>query len=232
MTPDTPTSAMVFAAGFGTRMGALTADRPKPLINVAGRALIDHTLDIVESAGITRKIVNVHYRAEMMRRHLAGRSVTISEETGDILETGGGLRKALPLLRPGPVYTLNSDSIWRGPNPLTALSDAWSPEIMDALLLLIAPEAAHGHSGAGDFVLGKDGQITRGPGLIYSGAQIIKTDRLADITDAAFSLNVVWDRMLSDGRVFGLRYPGAWCDVGTPHGIQDAENLLRGDRDV
>ena len=232
MTPDAPTSAMVFAAGFGTRMGALTADRPKPLINVAGRALIDHTLDIVETAGITRTIVNVHYMAEKIHAHLAGRDVTISDETGDILETGGGLRKALPLLGPGPVYTLNSDSIWRGPNPLTALSDAWNPEVMDALLLLIAPDSARGHSGAGDFVLAKDGQITRGPGLIYSGAQIIKTDRLAGISDEAFSLNIVWDQMLSDGRVFGLRYPGAWCDVGTPQGIQDAENLLGGGRGV
>lgn len=228
MTSGRPTSAMVFAAGFGTRMGPLTADRPKPLIEVAGKPLIDHALDIVEQAGIARTVVNVHYKADMIRAHLAGRDIALSDETGDILETGGGLRKALPLLGPGPVHTLNSDSIWRGPNPLTALSDAWNPAVMDALLLLVPPDSAHGHSGAGDFVLARDGRIARGRGLIYSGAQIMKTDRLAGVAADRFSLNIVWDEMLADGRVFGLRYPGAWCDVGTPQGIRDAEDLLGG----
>ena len=119
-----PFPLMLFAAGFGTRMGALTADRPKPLIPVAGRALIDHALDVAEAAGVTRTVVNTHYKAEQIARHLAGRDVLISHEPGPILETGGGLRQALPLLGPGPVAILNSDAIWTGANPLTQLAAA------------------------------------------------------------------------------------------------------------
>lgn len=228
---DSPQAVMLFAAGFGTRMGALTADRPKPLIPVAGRALIDHALDLVEGAAIPQRVANLHYRAEMLAAHLAGRNVQLSIEAPDILETGGGLRHALPLMGAGPVFTLNTDAIWQGPNPLVLAQQAWDPDTMDALLVCIPPAQAVGHAGAGDFTPDATGRLTRGPGLIYGGAQIIKTDMLEQIPEQVFSLNLLWDRMLAQGRLFGLRYPGKWCDVGRPEGIDMAERMI-GDTDV
>lgn len=217
---------MLFAAGFGTRMGALTADRPKPMIPVAGRPLIDHALELVSPMALSRVVVNLHYKPAALKAHLAGRNVLFSEERPDILETGGGLRHALPLLGVGPVFTMNTDAVWRGPNPLTILRDAWNPEHMDALLILVARERAVGHSGKGDFLLGKAGQITRGPGHVYGGAQIIKTEGLAAVPERAFSLNILWNQIAENGRLFGIEYPGLWCDVGHPKGIELAENLL------
>lgn len=228
---DRPQAVMLFAAGFGTRMGALTADRPKPLVHVAGRALIDHALALVGDAGIARKVANLHYRAEMLEKHLAGRDVLISVETPDILETGGGLRQAMPLLGEGPVFTLNTDAIWKGPNPLSLALQAWDPARMDALLVCISPDMAVGHAGRGDFVIDEAGHLSRGPGWVYGGAQIIRTEALNTIPDRAFSLNLLWDRMQAQGRLFGLRYPGQWCDVGRPEGIALAENLI-GQHDV
>lgn len=221
---------MLFAAGFGTRMGALTRDRPKPLIPVAGRALLDHALDLVGDAGL-RAVVNTHYLGDQVADHLAGRDVAISHEVPDILETGGGLRHALPLLGKGPVFTLNTDAVWDGPNPLTLLREAWDETAMDALLVTISPENAVGHAGPGDFTADAQGRLTRGPGQVYAGAQIIKTDLLPEIPQRAFSLNLLWDRMLAKGRVFGLPYPGRWCDVGHPEGIALAESMIEG-RDV
>ncbi|WP_138935803.1 nucleotidyltransferase family protein [Roseovarius arcticus] len=229
---NVPTSLMLFAAGFGTRMGSLTADRPKPLIEVAGRALLDHALDIGADAGVPRIVVNAHYKAEQIAAHLAGRDIAISREAPDILDTGGGLRAAMPLLGRSPVFTMNSDAIWHGPNPLALLAEAWRDD-MDALLLCVPPAHAIGHAGQGDFVMDADGRATRGAGrgLIYSGAQIIRTDALAEMPDSAFSLNVVWDKMLADARLFGISYPGNWCDVGHPGGIKLAEDMLE-HRDV
>lgn len=219
---------MIFAAGFGTRMGALTADRPKPLIPVAGRPLIDHALDLARDAGIGRPVVNTHYLADRMAAHLAGRDVAISHESPDILDTGGGLRHALPQLGDGPVLTLNSDVVWAGPNPLSLLSMAWEPLRMDALLLCVEPDSAIGRVGGGDFSADDEGRLSRGGPLIYGGAQIVKPGGLHDIPDTAFSLNRLWDRMIAGGRLFGLRYPGRWCDVGRPEGIALAESLLAG----
>lgn len=221
-----PQAAMLFAAGFGTRMGALTQDRPKPLIRVAGRALLHHALDLARGAGPARIVVNTHYMAEQIAAHLAGQDIALSHETPQILDTGGGLRAALPLLGHGPVWTLNTDAVWAGPNPLRLLAENWDPARMDALLLCLPPAQAIGHAGAGDFKLDEAGQLHRGPGLIYSGAQIIRTDLLADIAQPAFSLNLLWDRMLATGRLHGLRYPGRWCDVGHPAGIALAEEML------
>ncbi len=232
MTRERPTSLMLFAAGLGTRMGTLTANRPKPLIPVAGKALIDHALGWVDGAGVESVVVNLHYKSGMLRTHLANRNLTFSDETGMILNTGGGLRQALPLLGRGPVFTFNPDAIWAGPNPLRLLAAAWRPEDMDALLLLIPPIRARGHRGVGDFVPDKAGRITRGPGLIYSGAQIICTERLSEIREKAFSLNLLWDRLVASGRACGLTYRGRWCDVGRPEGIGLAEAMLNGARDV
>ena len=217
---------MLFAAGFGTRMGALTADRPKPLVEVAGRPMIDRALDLVDAYGSEKVVANLHYKSDMLRAHLAGRDIGFSEEYPEILETGGGLRAALPLLGTGPVMTLNTDAIWSGPNPLQILAKAWDPERMDALLICVPRDSAVGHSGTGDFLSDEQGRLRRGPGAIYGGAQIVNPDGLHAIEQDAFSLNLLWDRMLRDGRLFGIGYPGQWCDVGRPEGIALAERMI------
>ncbi|NCU20568.1 nucleotidyltransferase family protein [Candidatus Falkowbacteria bacterium] len=221
-----PDALMLFAAGFGTRMGALTATRPKPLIKVAGRALIDHALTLAEAAAVVRIVANTHYLADQIAAHLAGRGVRISAEPERILETGGGLRAARPLLGAGPVFTLNTDAVWTGPNVLQTLRAAWCAP-MGALLALVPPDRALGHTGPGDFTLGPDGRITRGPGYVYSGAQIVDPAGLEDIPEAVFSLNRHWDRLISEGRAFGVIHPGGWCDVGRPESIPLAETMLR-----
>ena len=221
-----PTSAMLFAAGFGTRMKALTRDRPKPLIEVAGRPLIDHALDIATGAGIDDLIANLHYKPDMLAAHLAPRGVVLSHEQPDILETGGGLKAALPLLRPGPVATLNTDAIWAGPNALSLLMQGWDADRMDALLMCVPVENAIGHAGPGDFTADPDGRIRRGPGLVYGGVQILKPDGLDRFSQPAFSLNLLWNDMQQAGRLFAMVYPGRWCDVGHPGGIALAEEML------
>lgn len=219
---------MLFAAGFGTRMGALTANRPKPLIPVAGKALIDHALMIATTAGISRIVVNLHYLGGQIAAHLQNRNVILSWEPGQILETGGGLKAALPLLGEGPVLTLNTDAVWTGKNPLAQLLAAWNPDKMDALLLLLPAEQALGHNGTGDFLLAPDGRITRANGAsapIYLGAQILKTQALSAISEPVFSLNRLWDAAISQNRAYGLIHQGGWCDVGRPDGIALAESL-------
>lgn len=229
---DHPTSLMLFAAGLGTRMGLLTKDRPKPLIPVNGRPLIDHALGWVQDAGIKKVVVNTHYKAEMIHAHLSDQNISFSPEIDTVLETGGGLRRALPLLGSGPVFTFNPDAVWKGPNPLSLLRSAWRPDQMDALLMLVPQQRASAHSGRGDFVTDRDGRLMRGPGQIYTGAQIVRTDLLNRIPKEVFSLNLLWDDLLGSGRVFGMSYPGQWCDVGTPEGIGAAEAMLRGNDDV
>ena len=231
-----PDALMLFAAGVGKRMLPLTADRPKPLIRVAGKALIDHALALADAMPLSRKVVNLHYRADQIARHLQHRpDLALVTEAPDILETGGGLRNALPLLGDGPVFVLNSDAVWRGPNPLQVLADHWNPAVMDVLLLLAPAALAHGHTGPGDFALDPAGRISRAPGEslthIYLGAQITRTDRLAAIPEPAFSLNLIWDQMIRAGRACGVTYPGQWCDVGRPESIALAETLLES-RDV
>lgn len=224
---------MLFAAGLGTRMQPLTADIPKPLIRVANKPLIDHALDIAVQANIANIVVNAHHKSNQIAQHLTQSPVQMSEERGTLLETGGGLRRALPLLGAGPVFTLNSDAVWSGVNPLAQLSECWMPSDMDALLLLIRVENARGHGGTGDFVFtDQAGRIERGPGLIYSGAQIIRTEDLEQIPEQVFSLHKVWNLMLARRRVFGLIYDGLWCDVGTPAGILKAEEMLQKTQNV
>lgn len=220
------TPVMLFAAGFGTRMRALTQDRPKPLVEVAGKALIDHALDLATAAAPGRIVANLHYKAEMLEAHLRPHGVAISRETPEILDTGGGLRAALPLLGADPVFTMNTDAIWVGPNPLDLLRENWDPERMDALLMWAPVSRAVGHSGPGDFVADKSGRLSRGPGLVYGGAQILRTGGLRDIPARVFSLNLLWDRMQIERRLFATIYPGRWCDVGNPEGVALAEGLL------
>lgn len=222
-------SVMLFAAGFGTGMKHLTRDRPKPLIKVAGRPLIDHALALSEDLPATRTVVNLHYKAEMLQSHLSTRDVKTILETPHILDTGGGLRNAVPLLGKTTVMTMNSDAVWRGPNPLRQLAEAWDPTRMDGLLMCIPPEQAMGYRRGGNFIIDADGRITRGAGVIYTGAQIIKTDRLADITEHVFSLNALWDLLMADNRLYAVEYDGKWCDVGHPDGIAIAEATLAED---
>ena len=221
-----PVPLMLFAAGFGTRMQQLTAHQPKPLIRVAGQALIDHALALAHDAGADPVVVNLHYLPDMLEQHLAGMAVRTVREEPQILETGGGLRNALPQLGADPVLTLNSDAVWSGPNPLKLLVEAWDPSIMDALLICVPLNRAHGRAGKADFGIDTAGRLHRGGDTVYGGAQILKTELLETVSDKAFSLNVVWNMMADRQRLFGLEYPGHWCDVGHPDGIAEAEAML------
>lgn len=221
---------MLFAAGFGTRMGSLTTNKPKPLLNVAGKTLLDRSLDLARAAGIIRTVVNLHYHGDQIARHLAQQSdVSLSWETDQILETGGGLRHALPLLGSAPVFTLNPDAVWTGANPLIQLREAWDGTRMDALLLLLPVMAVKDRTGGADFALAEDGRISRAGKTgqhLYLGAQIIRTEGLAAFPDAPFSLNRLWDQLIADDRAFGVMHRGGWCDVGTPQGLVDGEQML------
>lgn len=215
---------MIFGAGLGTRMAPLTQTMPKPLIPVAGRALLDHALDLCAGRPV---VVNTHYLADRMERHLRQRDkVRISHEP-ELLETGGGLAQARPLLQSDTCFTLNADAVWAGQNPLDLLQSAWQPAQMDALLMLVPRARAVGHVGHGDFNIAPSGALRRGRGgLVYTGAQILNLGSLDQISERAFSLNKVWDRLTIKGRLFGITYPGSWADVGTPEGIATAEAML------
>ena len=219
-------SVMVFAAGLGTRMGALTRDRPKPLVEVSGKPLIDHALALVDEINTSYIVINTHYKHEMLSAHLGDMGVKISPEFPDVLETGGGLKAALPMLQTNPVITLNSDAMWVGSNPLKGLINHWDGSRMDGLLLCVPPEQTNGYKGLGDFSMDARGMLCRQGNLVYSGAQIIKTELLDQIDDKVFSLNRLWDIMLKNKTLFGLSYSGLWCDVGTPEGIIEAENMI------
>jgi MurNAc alpha-1-phosphate uridylyltransferase len=221
-----PQSLMVFAAGFGTRMGALTAERPKPLIPVAGRALIDHALALAEGQGL-RIAVNAHYRADQVAAHLAGRDVTVLTEATEILDTGGGLKAALPRLGDGQVATLNPDVAWSGPNPLLHLLATPWPEDAGAILLLIPEDRALGRSGPGDFGLGEDGRLSRKGAFVYTGTQIIDAAAVRATPGEVFSLNATWTALAAERRLYGTVYPGRWCDAGSPEGLRAADALLR-----
>ncbi|MCK0140134.1 nucleotidyltransferase family protein [Aliiroseovarius sp. F47248L] len=222
-----PNAAMIFAAGRGTRMGALTQTLPKPMIPVAGKPLIDHALALVDDSPIEHVVINLHHLGSQITDHLGHRNIRFSNENDRLLETGGGLKKALTLLKSDTVITLNSDAVWTGPNPIQSLLALWDPNRMDALLMLVAQENAIGHKGAGDFIRADNGALHRGAGLTYTGCQIIKTAPVADVAEDVFSLNTVWDRLLENGRVFGVEHGGRWCDVGQPEGITLAETMLK-----
>ena len=231
-------TAMVMAAGLGKRMLPLTATTPKPLIEVGGRKLIDYMIDHLADAGVAHAVVNVHYLADQVEAYLAGRTspqVAFSDERAELLETGGGMVRAWRAgLLPDPFFCLNSDNIWiDGPrNTLLDLSDAWDPDRMDALLLLVPRERAHQHRGKGDFHLEPDGRLRRrapdedSAPYIYIGAQIAAHRLLRDAPDGAFSTNRLWDRALNEGRLFGVVHAGEWFDLGTPEAIAPAEARL------
>ncbi|WP_205480561.1 nucleotidyltransferase family protein [Sphingomonas arenae] len=232
-----PRTAMVMAAGLGKRMRPLTATRPKPLVEVAGKALLDHVLDRLRSAGVERVVVNVHYLADALEAHLKakanGLDVQISDERDLLLETGGGLKKALPLIDCDPFLAVNSDNFWvDGPaDTLKLLASHWDGERMDCLLLLVPHARAGNHSGLGDFHMGKDGRLARrtrskvAP-FVFTGIQIVAKRMLEGAPDGPFSTNLLWDRAIEEGRCFGVVHQGLWFDVGTPGAIRATEQAL------
>ena len=232
---------MVMAAGLGKRMRPLTDNRPKPLVEVAGRALIDHCFDRLRAAGVRKAVVNVHYLAELLEAHLAERvqgiEIAVSDEREQLLETGGGLIHALPLIDADPFLVVNSDNLWvDGPHDsLRRLASYWDDARMDTLLLLVPRERAHCHRGQGDFRIGEDGRLTRrgeapiAP-YVYTGIQIVSKRLLdGDHPDGPFSTNVLWDRAIEQGRMFGVVHEGLWFDVGAPDNITKAEEMLARD---
>lgn len=221
---DLPQAAMIFAAGFGTRMGELTRSTPKPMLPLAGRPMIDHAIDYVESAGIERIVANTHYLHDAIAPHLIARGITVLRESPEILDTGGGLKAARAALGDSPVITLNPDAAWTGPNPVETLLSAWRHE-MRALLLLVPLETANSARTDGDFSL-EQGEIRRKGRYLYTGAQIIRTDILDDFPALTFSLNEVWDRIADTGPLHGVVHDGGWCDIGHPEGLDDAHRML------
>ncbi|WP_235962670.1 nucleotidyltransferase family protein [Jannaschia marina] len=218
-------ACMVFAAGRGTRMRPLTDDRPKAMVEVAGRPLIDHALEQVAGPGPT--VVNTHHFAEQLERHLAGTDVTVLRETPTLLETGGGLRNALPHLGDGPVLTMNGDACWTGPRARDTLEAAWQPERMDGLLLLV-PQPQGAIQAGVRFALDAEGRLRVAPdGYVNTGAGIVKPDGLRDDPREVFSLRDLWFDMMDRGRLFGVVHTGGWADVGTPGGIAEAEAMLQ-----
>lgn len=233
-----PETAMVMAAGLGKRMRPLTATRPKPLVQVGGKPLIDHVFDRLRSAGVKRAVVNVHYLADTLEAHLAARvkdiDVIVSDERAQLLETGGGLVRAKPLLGDAPFICVNSDNLWiDGPSDaIRMLAAAWDDARMDALLLLVPLARAHSHGGRGDFHLDAMGRITarRKPGrvapFVYTGVQMLHPRIIADAPEGPFSTNVFWNRAIEAGRAWGVVHQGLWFDVGTPAAIGEAEAVL------
>ncbi len=205
-------------------MAPLTDNLPKPMITIAGQPLVDYAIDLVRDAGLTRVFANTHHRPEALEDHLRSRGVVPVREDV-LLETGGGLKNVVPLVGDGPVLILNSDAIWPGSSPLRGLLESWRSD-MGALLSLTDPNDAIGYRRKGDFLANADAQLSRGPGLIYNGAHITWTKRLAEIDAQVFSLNRLWDLMLADQSLYGVRHQGLWCDVGHPESIALAEAAL------
>ena len=232
-------TAMLMAAGLGKRMRPLTATMPKPMVRVAGKPLIDRALDRVEDAGIEKAVVNVHYLAESIEAHLKPRkmpSVTFSDEREELLETGGGMTKAVGAgLLPDPFFACNADSIWLdGPrNAFADLSAAWDPDKMDALLLVVTHARARNFDGTGDFYMDGAGRLSRkkpdriAP-FIYTGIQLVSHRLLRDAPDGKFSTNILWDRAIEEDRLFGVAFTGMWYEVGTPQHIKPTEEALTG----
>jgi N-acetyl-alpha-D-muramate 1-phosphate uridylyltransferase len=231
-----PTSAFVLAAGKGERMRPLTNTIPKPLVVLGHKPLIDHVLDRLASAGIKRAVVNIHYLADKLEKHLAHRTapkIIISNERDELLDTGGGALRALPKLGAGPFVIHNSDSVWiegLGSN-LERLLDAWDEKEMDSLMLVAPLAASIGYDGLGDFQMDPTGRLTRqsGPRLapfVFAGVSIAHPRLFDNAPKGPFSLNKLWDRAIEKRRLYGLRLEGIWMHVGTPEALKEAETAL------
>jgi MurNAc alpha-1-phosphate uridylyltransferase len=235
---EVPHTAMIMAAGLGKRMRPLTATRPKPLIEVGGKALLDHVLEKLRAAGVRKVVVNVHYLADALEAHLASRAhgldVVISDERSLLLETGGGLVQAAPLIDADPFLSLNSDNLWvDGPaDTLKLLASHWDDAKMDALLLLVPLARALNHKGVGDFHMGRTGRLRRrarshvAP-FVFTGIQMLSKRLLRHAPEGPFSTNILWDRAIDEGRCFGAVHQGLWFDVGTPASIKLTEAALQ-----
>jgi MurNAc alpha-1-phosphate uridylyltransferase len=235
---EVPETAMIMAAGLGKRMRPLTATKPKPLIEVAGQSLLDHVLERLRSSGVKKVVVNVHYLPDAVEAHLASREhgleIAISDERDCLLETGGGLVKAAPLITSDPFIAVNSDNLWvDGPaDTLRLLASQWDGGRMDALLLLVPLARAQGHKGMGDFHMERSGRLRRrqrshvAP-FVYTGVQMLSKRLLRDAPEGPFSTNILWDRAISEGRCFGAVHQGLWFDVGTPGAIPTTEAALQ-----
>ena len=231
-----PTRAMVLAAGLGTRMRPLTDTLPKPLVKVAGKALIDHVLDRLADAGVETAVVNVHHMADQIEDHLKGRTrpkIEISDERGELLDTGGGVVKALKRLGDAPFLHMNSDTLWiEGVTPnLARLGAQFDPARMDILLLVASATASIGYEGRGDFAMAPDGKLRRRAErevtpFVYAGAAVLGPAQFADAPREKFSLNRMFDRAIEAGRMYGLRLEGTWMHVGTPAAIMAAEQAI------
>lgn len=231
-----PTRAFVLAAGKGERMRPLTEKRPKPLVSVAGKPLIDQVLDRLSDAGFTEAVVNVHYLADQIEDHLRNRKkpkITISNERSELLDTGGGVARALPKLGQAPFLIHNSDSIWiegMGSN-LDRLIDTWDGATMDSLMLVAPVATSIGYDGPGDFHMDTTGRLTRQSGarlapFVFAGVSIAHPRLFASAPKGPFSLNKLWDRAIDKGRLYGVRLEGIWMHVGTPDAIPEAENAI------
>jgi MurNAc alpha-1-phosphate uridylyltransferase len=231
-------AAMVLCAGLGTRMATPANNAlPKPLIQLQGEALIDHALDRIAAAGIGRAVVNVHHKADLIEQHLSGRKtprIEISDERAALLDTGGGVKKALPRLGPGAFLIHNADSAWIegvGSN-LVRLADAWNDQRMDCLLMLALASTSHGYQGRGDFALESEGRIRRKRveqeivPFAFTGVSIAHPRLFDGSPEGAFSLNRVWSRAIAAGRAYGMRMDGVWMHVGTPTALAEAERCL------
>jgi N-acetyl-alpha-D-muramate 1-phosphate uridylyltransferase len=232
------THAMILAAGFGMRMRPLTLTVPKPLIKVDGKALIDYAVDKLAAAGVQQAVVNGHYLAEQIEgwsRGVASPAVRFSDERDAILDTGGGIARALPLLGDDPFFVMNADCFWvDGAVPaLDRLQQAWDDAAMDCLLLVCDPVATTGYDGQGDFVVTRQGHIARAKtnpaakAFAYIGGYIVHPRLFEGAPAGAFSMNVLWDRAIARNRLFGLAHDGHWLHVGTVEAIDEAESFLR-----
>lgn len=233
-----PRTAMVMAAGLGKRMRPLTATRPKPLVEVAGKPLIDHVFDRLRASGVARAVVNVHYLADALEAHLrnrvAGIDIVVSDERGRLMETGGGIAQARAMIGDAPFLVVNSDNLWvDGPSDaIRMLAARWDDAAMDALLLLVPLARANHHRGQGDFRLAPDGRILgrRQPGrlapFVFTGVQILSPRLIADWPEGPFSTMLFWERAIAAGRAYGIVHQGLWFDVGTPAAVGRTEAML------
>ncbi len=230
-------TAMIMAAGKGTRMMPLTADRPKPLVEVGGVALLDHVLDHLRDAGVGKIVVNAHYRADQVESHLAAHAtdfdVSISDERDLLRDTGGGLVQALPMILDDPFICVNADNWWTndGENAISRLMAHWDAARMDVLMLLVPLATAYNSQGIGDFNMDADGRLSRRVGdapapYVWTGIQLLSKKLIVDPPSDVFSTNVFWDRAIAEGRCMGLVHEGMWFDVGYPAAISATEDRL------
>jgi MurNAc alpha-1-phosphate uridylyltransferase len=227
-------NGMILAAGLGLRMQPLTLDRPKPLLEVAGRSMLDRAVDALSAAGVASIIVNHHYLGTQIIEHFAGRNIGFSDESALLLETGGGVKKALPRLGGGAFFVINGDIVWQDGHPpaLQRLFQAWDEDRLDALLLLAERASAIGYEGAGDFFIEADngprrrGQAASAP-YVFAGVQILHSRLFAEAPEGPFSLNLLYDKALAAGRLGALIHDGQWFHVGDPAGLAEADAILR-----